>query len=159
MPPLPACTNMDRGKLGPNQEGNCGLCRCMCMLAGVGSAKPRVMATQTSSFHPKWTQNRPKTTLFLLIFGVFALPASSNDDTARANGSCSDLELQNNRPFLNTKSSFFRGNSPLYLCIFNRQSPKSWHLDCNSLLPEEAIRAEDQLKRGDHGAQPRGQRC
>ena len=35
------------------------------------SAKPQVMAAQTSSFHPKQSYNRPKTTPFPAIFGVF----------------------------------------------------------------------------------------
>ena len=41
------------------------------------------------------------------------------------------LELQNEWPFFNIKSSFFR-EILHHFCIFNRKFRNSWHLNCNS---------------------------
>ena len=43
------------------------------------------------------------------------------------------LELQNNRPFLNSKSSF-SGEILHHFCIFNGKLGESCHIYCNSLL-------------------------
>ena len=53
---------------------------------------------------------------------------------------CTNLQMQKNRPFVNRKSTFFRGNSPIISAFSVGKLTQNWHL-CYLSLVQNVIRA------------------